>query len=67
MKAGKIAGVQMGREVRIPRMEVERLLGEQRGGLVVLYARVSGPGQKADLSTQLQTLEQWATQESPHA
>jgi len=34
---------------------------------VVAYARVSGPGQKADLTTQLQRLEHWARQERPQA
>jgi putative resolvase len=67
LHAGKIAGVQMGREVRIPRSEVERLLGEQGSGIVVLYARVSGPGQKGDLTVQLQTLTEWAKQEHPTA
>jgi len=67
MHAGKLTGIQMGREVRIPRSEIERLLGEQHSRLVVLYARVSGPGQKGDLTTQLQRLEYWAARERPQA
>jgi putative resolvase len=42
VKEGKIAAVQIGREARIPITEVERLLGEQRAGLLVLYGRVRG-------------------------
>jgi putative resolvase len=60
VKDGKIAGVQIGREARIPITEVERLLGEQRAGTIVLYARVSGHDQKEDLQRQVQQLEQWA-------
>ena len=60
VKEGKIAAVQIGREARIPITEVERLLGEQRAGIVVLYGRVSGHDQKDDLQRQVQQLEQWA-------
>jgi len=60
VKEGKIAAVQLGREARIPITEVERLLGEQRAGIIVLYARVSGHEQKEDLQRQVQQLEQWA-------
>jgi putative resolvase len=60
VKQGKIAGVQIGREARIPITEVERLLGEQRAGTIVLYGRVSGHGQKDDLQRQVKQLEQWA-------
>jgi putative resolvase len=35
-------------------------LGEQRAGLIVLYARVSGHDHKDDLQRQVQQLEQWA-------
>jgi|SRR5437016_9833764 len=59
VKAGKIAAIPIGREARIPITEVERLLGEQRAGLVVLYARVRGHDQKEDLQRQVQQLEQW--------
>ena len=57
---GKIAAVQIGREARIPITEVERLLGEQRAGIIVLYGRVSGHEHKEDLQRQVQQLEQWA-------
>ncbi len=60
VKEGKIQAVQMGREARIPITEVERLLGEQRAGLLVLYARVSGHDQQADLQRQVESLQQWA-------
>src|SRR3989449_3223100 len=60
VKEGKIAAVQIGREARIPITEVERLLGEQRAGIIVLYGRVSGHDQKDDLQRQVQQLEQWA-------
>ncbi|MGH2479068.1 MAG: IS607 family transposase [Ktedonobacteraceae bacterium] len=60
VKEGKIAAVAIGRESRIPITEVERLLGEQRAGMVVLYARVSGHAQKDDLQRQVEQLEQWA-------
>ena len=60
VKEGKIAAVPIGREARIPITEVERLLGEQRAGILVLYARVSGHAQKDDLQRQVQQLEQWA-------
>jgi len=60
VKEGKIASVQMGREARIPITEVERLLGEQRAGVIVLYGRVSGHDQKPDLQRQVDQLEQWA-------
>ena len=60
VKEGKIAAVPIGREARIPITEVERLLGEQRAGVIVLYARVSGHAQKDDLQRQVEQLEQWA-------
>ncbi len=60
VKEGKIAAVQIGREARIPITEVERLLGEQRAGLLVLYGRVSGHDQQSDLQRQVEQLEQWA-------
>jgi excisionase family DNA binding protein len=60
VKEGKIAAVQIGREARIPVTEVERLLGEQRAGLLVLYGRVSGHDQKLELQRQVEQLEQWA-------
>jgi putative resolvase len=60
VKEGKIAAVQIGREARIPVTEVERLLGQPRAGLLVLYGRVSGHDQKPDLQRQVEQLEQWA-------
>ena len=53
----------MGREVRVPRAEVERLVGKIDGRLLVLYGRVSGHGQKADLDMQLERLQTWAKME----
>jgi putative resolvase len=41
MKAGKLVGTQSGREVRIPRTEIERLLGMHPGRMVVLDQQVS--------------------------
>ena len=63
IKAGRIQVVQMGREVRIPRAEIERLVGKFDGRFVVLYGRVSGHGQKDDLETQLERLQAWARAE----
>ena len=63
IKAGRIQVVPMGREVRIPRTEIERMVGKIDGRLLVLYARVSGHGQKTDLETQLQRLQAWAATE----
>src|SRR6266481_10130678 len=60
VKEGKIAAVQIGREARIPITEVERLLGEQRAGLLVLYGRVSRHDQQPDLQRQVEQLEHWA-------
>ncbi len=53
----------MGREVRIPRTEIERMVGKLDGRLLVLYGRVSGHGQKADLDAQLEWLQAWARTE----
>ncbi len=63
IKAGRIGVVQVGREVRIPRSEIERIVGSIEGRLVVLYGRVSGHGQKDDLETQLKRLQAWAKTE----
>lgn len=60
VKEGKIAAIPIGREARIPITEVERLLGEQRAGLIVLYGRASGHDHKEELQRQVQQLEQWA-------
>lgn len=42
IKAGRIEVVQVGREVRIPRSEIERIVGTVDGRVLVLYGRVSG-------------------------
>jgi putative resolvase len=63
IKAGRIQVIPVGREVRIPRSEVERLVGKIDGRLLVLYGRVSGHGQKDDLDIQLQRLQAWAETE----
>jgi putative resolvase len=63
IKAGRIQVIPVGREVRIPRTEVERLVGKIDGRLLVLYGRVSGHGQKDDLEIQLKRLQAWAETE----
>jgi putative resolvase len=60
IKAGRIHVVQVGREMRIPRTEIERLVGPGEGHLLVLYGRVSGPGQAEDLAEQVERLQRWA-------
>src|SRR5437588_5656345 len=60
IKAGRIQVIPVGREVRIPRAEIERLVGKLDGRLLVLYGRVSGHGQKDDLDIQLKLLQTWA-------
>ncbi|HYT34708.1 MAG TPA: IS607 family transposase [Ktedonobacteraceae bacterium] len=60
IKAGRIGVIQVGREVRIPRAEIEKIVGTLNGRLVILYGRVSGQGQKGDLATQLERLQSWA-------
>jgi predicted site-specific integrase-resolvase len=62
IEAGKIHAVYIGREARVPMTEIERILGEQPGGTVVLYARVSGHGQADDLARQVESLRAWAKQ-----
>jgi putative resolvase len=61
IKAGRIQVVQVGREVRVPRSEIERIVGTVAGRLLVLYGRVSGRGQQDDLNTQLERLRAWAS------
>jgi excisionase family DNA binding protein len=63
IKAGRIQVVQVGREMRIPRAEIERVVGSIDGRLLVLYGRVSGRGQQDDLNTQLERLVAWASSE----
>lgn len=66
IKQGKLAAVRVGPEMRIPRTEIERFLGKTDDRLLVLYGRVSGHGQKADLARQLERLQAWAQTERPH-
>src|SRR5216684_6823572 len=63
IKAGKIQAIWVGKEARVPRSEIERLVGKTNGRLLVLYGRVSGQGQKEDLETQLARLQAWAKAE----
>ncbi len=63
IKAGRLQVVQVGREMRIPRAEIERMVGRVDGRLLVLYGRVSGHGQQDDLDVQLQRLQSWASSE----
>ena len=63
IKNGRIKAVQLGREMRIPRTEIERLVGVSDNRLLVLYGRVSGHGQQDDLGTQLARLQMWAQTE----
>ena len=63
IKAGRIGVIQVGREVRIPRSEIEKIVGTLNGRLVVLYGRVSGHAQKGHLDTQLERLQSWAATE----
>ena len=63
IKAGRIRVVQVGREARIPRAEIARMVGSREGRLLVLYGRVSGHGQKDDLEVQLERLQTWAATE----
>lgn len=63
IKQGKIHAVWVGQEARVPRSEIERLVGKPDGRVLVLYGRVSGLGQKDDLDTQLARLQAWANRE----
>jgi putative resolvase len=63
IKAGKIQAIRVGNEARVPRSEIERLVGKTDGRLLVLYGRVSGQRQHADLDTQLARLIAWAEKE----
>lgn len=60
IKTGKIQAVRVGIEARIPRSEIERLLGQEDSRLLILYARVSGPDQRLDLDRQIERLQAWA-------
>jgi putative resolvase len=63
IKQGKLQAVRVGLEARIPRTEIERFLGKTDERLLVLYGRVRGQGQKADLARQLERLQAWAKEE----
>ena len=63
IKMGKIQAVRVGIEARVPRAEIERLLGQKDSRLLVLYARVSGHDQKPDLERQIERLQAWAASE----
>ncbi len=65
IKMGKIQAVRVGIEARIPRAEIERLLGQADARLLVLYARVSGHDQRPDLERQIERLQAWAKAERP--
>jgi len=62
IKQGKLQAVRVGLEARIPRSEIERFLGKTDERLLILYARVSGHGQKADLERQKELLVAWANE-----
>ena len=63
IKAGKIAAIRVGNEARIPRSEIERLVGKTDRRLLVRYGRVSGHAQHDDLGVQIQRLQAWAATE----
>src|SRR5215472_7049110 len=62
LEQGKLASVQVGREARIPRSEIERLVGTLSRRLIV-YGRVSGHDQQTDLDRQMARLTEWAKAE----
>lgn len=63
IKAGKIQAVRVGIEARVPRSEIERLLGQVESRLRILYVRISGHDQRPDLDRQIERLEAWAKAE----
>ena len=65
IKLGKIHAVWVGQEARVPRSEIERLVGKSDNRLLVLYGRVSGQGQRTDLESQLVRFAAWAKAERP--
>jgi excisionase family DNA binding protein len=65
IKQGKLQAVRVGLEARIPRSELERFLGKTDERLLILYARVSGHGQQADLERQKERLVAWANENRP--
>jgi excisionase family DNA binding protein len=50
VKAGRVQALWVGREMRLPRSEIDRLKGVHEARLLVLYGRVSGHGQQKDLT-----------------
>jgi putative resolvase len=67
IKQGKIQAIRIGQEARVPRSEIERLAGKTDGRVIVLYGRVSGHGQEADLDIQMQRLRSFARTERANA
>ena len=65
VKSGKLQAIRVGWEARIPRSEIERFVGKADERLLVLYARVSGHDQRADLARQIERLQAWAAAERP--
>src|SRR5215472_4555443 len=65
IKQGKLQAIRVGLEARIPRAEIERFVGKTDERLLILYARVSGHGQKADLERQKERLVAWANENRP--
>jgi|ERR1051326_254595 putative resolvase len=63
IKTGKIRALQVGNESRILPEEIARLMGVERKRVIVLYGRVSGHDQQADLQTQMEPLAAWARSE----
>lgn len=63
IKTGRIRAFKVGLESRIPPEEIARLMGEERKRVIVLYGRVSGHDQQADLQTQMEALTAWARSE----
>ncbi len=57
-KKGKIRAVWLGRERRFSEDEIRCPLGESNPDVAVLYARVSGHDQKADLQRQVEALKE---------
>lgn len=65
IKQEKIQAIWVGKEARVPRSEIEKLVGTANSRFLILYGRVSGQGQKNDLKTQIDRLQVWATTERP--
>jgi putative resolvase len=61
--AGTSAALRVGHEARIPRSDIERMVGHTDERLLILSGRVSGHGHKEDRDTHLQRLQAWAATE----